>query len=194
MKTIYLFRHTIPQEKSGYHNESIPISKQGVREMENLLSKLRVDFNNVLCSPYLRAVQTAQIISSNYFVDERLHERRLGKEEELPDDFWVHQYLDYDYKNIGGESLNDVRKRMVDAIDFYLNRIDDNQTIAIVSHATAICSYLLSNCAIAVTNTECKERRIVFNGSIILDGKIKTPSCFKLVFDNEKLIVVTYIE
>ncbi|MEG0733423.1 histidine phosphatase family protein [Anaerorhabdus sp.] len=194
MKTIYLFRHTTPQENSKYHNESIPISKQGVIEMKNLLSDLYDDFDSILCSPYVRAVQTAQIISSNYSVDDRLCERRLGMEEELVDDFWARQYSDYDYKNIGGESLNDVRKRMVDAIDFYLNRVDDNQTIAIVSHATAICSFLLSNCSIAVTNAKCKERKIIFNERIIIDGKIKTPSCFKLVFDNEKLIDISYIE
>lgn len=194
MKTIYLFRHTTPQENSGYHNESIPVSKQGVIEMEELLRKLHVSFDGILCSPYLRAVQTAQIISSNYFVDERLRERGLGKEEELVADFWIRQYMDHDYKNIGGESLNDVRKRMVDAIEFYLNRINENQTVAIITHATAICSYLLANCAIAVTGVSKKERKIVFDGNVVFDGKIKTPSCFKLVFDTEKLVEITYIE
>lgn len=193
MKTIYLFRHSIPQENSGYHNESIPISVHGEKSMKKLICKIGTEFDCVYCSPYLRAVQSAQVISSDYFVDERIRERGLGKEEELVRDFWARQYIDYDYKNIGGESLNETRQRMVDAMLYYLSRMEENQIYAVVSHATAICSYLSSVCAVAVINADTKERMIVFDGEVILEGKIKTPSCFKLVFDEDAIINITYI-
>ena len=57
-------------------------------------------------SPYTRAVETAKQISNNIEILYDLHERIIG---EAYEDFWLKQYLDFDYANKNGESLNQVK-------------------------------------------------------------------------------------
>ena len=151
MKTILLMRHSIP-EICNLPNEEIPLSVNGIGLIMNKKSSL--DINQAFTSPFKRSYQTANLIHENPVIINSLKERIVGQPE---NDFWTKQYNDYNYKNTDGESLNEVKLRMLNAMEIVLNNTQDNETSLVVSHATAICSYLLNYCKIEVLDTSQKE-------------------------------------
>ena len=54
-----------------------------------------------------------------------------------------------------------------------------------VSHATAICAYLLSYCEIEVKDAENKVRKISFHGKKILNGRFQPADGFEILFEND---------
>ena len=103
MKKIFLMRHSIP-EKGDMPNERIPLSEKG----KALAVSKRNIFSNVdrcFSSPYRRAMETAEFIADHPVIVKELHERTIGDARE---DFWLKQYEDHDFRNPGGESLNQV--------------------------------------------------------------------------------------
>ena len=145
MKKIFLMRHSIP-EKGDMPNEQIPLSEEG----KALAVSKRNIFSNVdrcFSSPYRRAMETAEFIADHPVIVKELHERTIGDARE---DFWLKQYEDHDFRNPGGESLNQVKVRMKTAIDSIVGQMEEGETALVVSHATAICAYLLSYCEIEV--------------------------------------------
>ena len=75
-----------------------------------------------------------------------------------------------------------------------LNCLEDGERAVVVSHAAAICAYLLNFCTITVLNSKQKSRKIQRNDNIILCGKIRTPSAFVLHFQAQELSDISYIE
>lgn len=194
MKTLYLFRHSTPDKHSTLSNEYIPLSPEGKRLTKQLINKLSIDAHiKVFSSTYTRAKQTAETISCNVIMDARLIERKVGNRETFTKDLWMNQYIDLDVKNDNGESFRMVQKRMNNSINDILAEMLDGESVAVVSHAAAICAYLQQYCIIKVTDVETKQRSIIFNNDIILDGIIHTPSCFKLTFDKD-LLSLSYID
>lgn len=191
MKTIYLVRHSIPEQTEGLENAKIPLSIEGVKKAETFKKKIIKKFDRVYSSPYLRAVQTAKIISDSAIIINDLNERIIGND--APNDYWEHQYLDYDYKLDDGESIYETRFRMKIRMNTILHEMQDGETIVIVSHATAIGAYLLTFCSIEVIDSTKKIRKICHNNKVILEGIIKTPSAFVLHYteDNE-LVSIEY--
>ena len=89
--------------------------------------------------------------------------------------------------------MNDVKSRMTNCINDLLNKMNENETTLIVSHATSICSYLLNHCDIKVTDEINKIRKITFNHKIILEDRIQTPCCFIIQYENNKIMNIEYI-
>lgn len=191
MKTIILVRHSIPQ-KLHIENKDIPLSKEGIEKAKELLSFNHVDY--LYSSTYLRAYQTAQVLSHKIIKDERLIERLIGDEETADKKQWKMQYDNHDYKNKNGESLNEVKQRMSACIQDILTNMNDHETSIVVSHATSICSYLLNVCDIQVTNEKDKIRKIIFKDKVVLEGRIQKPSCFIIQYDNNEIVDIVYIE
>lgn len=180
MKRIFLMRHSIP-EKRDMPNEQIPLSEEGkalALSKSNVLSNVDRCFS----SPYRRAVETAELIVDHPFIVEELHERTIGDAKE---DFWLKQYEDYDFHNPGGESLNQVRTRMKMAVDSIVCQMEEGETALVVSHATAICAYLLSYCEIEVKDAVDKVRKISFYGKEILNGRFQPADGFEILFEND---------
>ena len=180
MKRIFLMRHSIP-EKRDMPNEQIPLSEEGkalALSKSNVLSNVDRCFS----SPYRRAVETAELIVDHPFIVEELHERTIGDAKE---DFCLKQYEDYDFHNPGGESLNQVRTRMKMAVDSIVCQMEEGETALVVSHATAICAYLLSYCEIEVKDAENKVRKISFHGKEILNGRFQPADGFEILFEND---------
>ena len=180
MKKIFLMRHSIP-EKGDMPNEQIPLSEEG----KALAVSKRNIFSNVdrcFSSPYRRAVETAELIVDHPFIVEELHERTIGDAKE---DFWLKQYEDYDFHNPGGESLNQVRTRMKMAVDSIVCQMEEGETALVVSHATAICAYLLSYCEIHVKQPNKKKIKISFHGKEILNGRFQPADGFEILFEND---------
>lgn len=194
MKTIYLFRHSKPDKYSTMENENIPLSLEGKTLIKNLMDKLSITSGiKVFSSPYTRAVQTAEIMSHKIILDTRLTERRIGNTETFTKELWMKQYVDLDVKNDNGESFRMVQKRMQSAINDILIELTEGESVAVVSHAAAICAYLQQYCEIKVTDADTKQRRITFNNEIVHDGILSAPSCFKLSFDKE-LSAISYTD
>jgi len=59
------------------------------------------------------------------------------------------------------------------------------ETALVVSHATAICAYLLSYCEIEVKDAANKARKISFHGKEILNGRFQPADGFEILFEND---------
>lgn len=182
-------RHSIPQ-KINIATEQIPITAEGIElatSRKNELGKI----DKVYSSNYLRSIQTAKCISEDVIVLENLKERIIGVAEK---DFWLEQYQDYNYKNYNGESLNEVKTRMHNCIHDVIKKMKEEETILIVSHATAICSYLLNFGELEVTDSEIKRRKFIFNNNVIFDDTINPTSYFIFHFENDEICDIKFMK
>ena len=114
MKKIFLMRHSIP-EKGDMPNERIPLSEKG-KSTCCIKTKHFFKGRQMFFFPHRRAIETAECIADHPVIVEELHERTIGDARE---DFWLKQYEDYDFRNPGGESLNQVKVRMKNSDRFY---------------------------------------------------------------------------
>lgn len=122
-----------------------PLTRKGVwqaKQKARSLKKEKIDL--IFTSPILRAKETALIIGDELkvpvFVDERLREIDMGVLQHKPYEEFdkyiadnLTQTKDFDKKIENGESLNDVRKRMINFV-LELERKYKGKNILIVSH------------------------------------------------------------
>lgn len=191
-KTLYIFRHSKPLSPCELATGQIPLSPEGRRLIKNFLSDGFESIKAVYSSTYLRAKETAAFFNKPITEDSRLTERMIGDPKSFTKEIWAGQYTDFGLKNSGGESFSEVNKRMTEAVNDILSKTKDGEEAAIVSHAAAICAYLMNYCEIKVINAENKSREISFNGNVVLSGSIACPSCFKLMFE-KKLVDLSYL-
>lgn len=195
MKTVILIRHSEPIKDRTIPTEALPLSEQGHIKAQELFSlDIFRSVEAVYTSPYRRAYSTAEKLNKRLIVDGRLRERELGNPETLNAEFWNRQYEDHNYKNVNGESLNDTKERITSAISEIISTIQNGDAVAVVSHAAAICAYLLNWCSIEVIDEQKKLRKITHNRSVVMNGKIATPSAFILEFENEQLCEIKYVD
>lgn len=146
MTHIYFIRHCQPD--TSVHDDFLrPLSKKGMVDRrlvnEYLTDK---DIDAVFSSPYKRAVDTVGEFATQHkltitLIDE-LRERKVG-------DTWIEdfmdyarlQWLDFDYALENGESLNQVKRRCVAAVDEILHTHRD-ENVAIGFHGTALCALI----------------------------------------------------
>ena len=210
MTIVYISRHSQPFRKflgaykvneiEQIRNEKNLLSVDGEKyaeQMSNLPELLKVEI--LYSSHYVRAMSTAKYIAEKnniiLNVDERLGERRFGVNNisELPSTFFEDQFRNWDYKLTNGESVNEVSKRMNEALSEILD-VNIDKKIAIISHGTAISAMLKKWCNIKL-NEETKLVEIYFNNELVFDGNWKCPELFKLEFDdNNNLISIKNIK
>ena len=174
VKTLLVLRHSLPQKNAG---ADPPLSPEGItlaRQWFRTAPFGQVDA--VYASPSLRALQTAQQLGRPVRTDARLAERRTGDTTGQDASFWAHQYADPDFKNPDGESLNETRTRMTACIREILADLPDGQTALIVTHATALCSWLMGFCEVEVIDAKRKLRKVTFQGEAVLEGVIEPVS------------------
>ena len=85
-----------------------------------------------------------------------------------------------------------VRVRIKGAVDGVLREMGDGDTSLVVSHATAICSYLLNFCKIQVTDAESKSRIITFGDQEVLRGKIKPLDYFEIAYKDDVVFLIRF--
>lgn len=210
MTIVYISRHSQPFRKflgeykvneiEQIRNEKNLLSVDGEKyaeQMSNLPELLKVEI--LYSSHYVRAMSTAKYIAEKnniiLNVDERLGERRFGVNNisELPSTFFEDQFRNWNYKLTNGESVNEVSKRMNEALSEILD-VNRDKKIAIISHGTAISAMLKKWCNIKL-NEETKLVEIYFNNKLVFDGNWKCPELFKLEFDdNNNLISIKNIK
>ena len=129
---VYLIKHSevcpkgnldfMSGKNSSLKRENAILSVSGEKLAElmsksNELSNLKA----VYSSGYIRCLETAKYIALEnntiIHVDERFNERKVGNLREMNfRDFLRLQANDFDFKLSGGESLNNVKKRVVEAM------------------------------------------------------------------------------
>ena len=205
MTEVYLIRHSEPMrdgiefyKMSQYQQESNEkriLSINGERKAKILseYSELK-NIDYIFSSNYVRAISTAKYIASsnnkNIMIDEQFGERLFGIKDwsELPEGFERKQLEDFDYKLPNGESFNEVKKRMKEALDDKLNKYSGSR-IVIVSHATALTCLLLN-----YTTLDFENKKMLFNNEEFFDFKWDSPELFKLTFDEKKLVSIKNIK
>lgn len=210
MTIVYVIRHSEPfrnllgdynaNELQQIRNEKNPLSCYGEYKAKILsdCNDLK-DIDVLYSSHYVRAMSTAKYIAEanniNLNVDYRLGERKFGIKtwSELPEDFFEHQAIDWNYKIDDGESLNEVSIRMKEVLMEILHMYRGKK-ITIVSHGTALTTMLSSWCNIKF-NMDTKEFNYYFKDKMFFNGKWGAPELFKLEFDDEnKLINIKNID
>lgn len=195
MTTIYLVRHseiikkqlgTIDSDEDFYtSNKKTVLSVDGEKLAEKV--SLMDEFNNldvIWSSSFSRAISTAKYFAdrNNLLINvtDGFNERRHGIKSlnELPSDFEIHQFNDFDYKIGDGESRRETLERMYTSLMKVINEYKDKR-ILIVTHSTSI-MYLLGNWCNVTYGGDYK-----FNDKIFFDGKWNYCQTFKLEFDDD---------
>ena len=205
---VYLIRHSIrfneknidnynTSQNKLLRNEKIILSVEGEKRAEILscVEELQ-NLDVVYTSNSVRTLQTAKYILEKQKlkvnIDERFDERRVG----LPNDdvvknWFVVQYLDENFKTVGGESQLDVRNRFSEVIKEVLDNYKDKR-ICIFSHAYAITFYILKYCKLEHVSKE--KFTIKFKDKIVMDRGINAPEVFKLTFDGDNLYDIELLD
>ena len=207
IKTIYLVRHSIKENNYGIidNNDSLQLldekkvlTYQG-EELAIKLSKLKEfnDIDQIWSSNYVRAIQTAKFIAYNnnlkLNISSSFDERHYGDltNVDLPS-FWANQFIDENLKNKNGESQIEVRNRMNNKINELLS--NNYSKIVIVAHNACILFYLLKYCTLIKAEVPKKITIKYKNKYLIKESIMSSPSYFKLNFEDNKLLNITYFK
>ena len=197
--TIYLIRHSIPfkehkgitlkQEPLLIENEKTPLSILGEETASKKLAHNEFkDIDVVWSSNYVRTMSTAKYLAyynnTKVNIDESFNERIHGVNsyDELPPNYEELQFYNEDYKISNGESIREVSLRMKKAIDRLLDEYQGKR-IAIITHATAIMSYLSIYCKTTYLGN------CYFKDKIFFDGNFNYLETFKLEFNHNKEVI-----
>ncbi|MCL2190094.1 MAG: histidine phosphatase family protein [Defluviitaleaceae bacterium] len=165
--TLYFIRHAEPNRGSDrahrYTDGEIPLTDKGLADCGLVTHFLRdKNITAVLSSPYKRAVDTvapfAHEAGLTVHTVHDLRERKITYEHTWIEDFrsfGERQWADFSYKLEGGESLQEVQKRNVTAIQEILREYA-GQNIAIGTHGTALSTILFHFDKSAITHEEWK--------------------------------------
>ena len=205
---VYLIRHSeatprtnlkyiVNSDNKQIDNEKWFLSVSGEKRAEELskCDELK-NIDAVYSSNYVRTLETAKYIAleNNTIinVDERLNERKIG---DMGDMEWKEfarlQTKKHDFKLVGGESLNQTKKRMVAAMKNIL-MFETGNRIAIVSHSTAITCLLSSWCEYGLNYDD--QIILTYNEKTIVDGDFTAPQVFKVTFDGMNVLDVEYLD
>lgn len=142
MTTVYFVRHAAPNFKN-HDDLTRELSAQGLKD-RTLVTEFLWDkkIEVVLSSPYKRAVDTIKEFADAKGLQIELiddfRERKVGNEWiNNFDDFCKSQWADFDYKLSDGESLREVQRRNISALNQVL-KTSAGKNVVIGSHGTAL--------------------------------------------------------
>ena len=202
MKTIYLVKHSGPfvdiKNYEDYenvpwedYNRNMILSVDGEKRAEKLCEiKELNNVERIFASDSVRAIASAKYLAekSNIKIelDERINERIFGIERlsELPKNFNKLSFDDKNYKMENGESFNDVDKRFVNFISDLLNQ--DNNSYILFIHGLILLSYLETICDFEFDGMSFD---IKFNDKEILKGNPKSPSVYKITYNDDNVVI-----
>lgn len=207
MKTIYLVKHSGPfvdiKNYEDYenvpwedYNRNMILSVDGEKRAERLceIDELN-NVERIFASDSVRAIASAKYLAEKNNIkielDERINERIFGVEtlSQLPNDFNKLSFDDKNYKMENGESFNDVDKRFIDFINDLLNQ--NNESYILFIHGLILLSYLETICDFKFDGMNFD---IKYNDKEILNGNPKSPSVYKITYnDNNEIIDVSIV-
>ena len=191
--TVYFIRHSV-RFKNTELIESYKTDQSELLKNEKIILSNEEELQNmdvVYTSNCVRTLQTAKYLLDKQKlkvnIDDRFDERRVGvPNEDKVSDWYTQQYLDENYKTVGGESQLEVRDRMYEALMEVVNA-NKGKRIAVFSHGYAITFLLLKWCKLESISTE-RILKINFRGKNIFNKRLNSPEVFKLVFDSNNEI------
>lgn len=141
---IFFVRHAEPVH-SFKDDRTRPLSPEGAADIRAVAEKLKDKAIDVFyCSPYKRSLDTISGAAAFYGAairtDERLREREVG-EGHNDKDIIKKRWSDFDFHEQGGESLNSLQRRNVEALKDILND-NPGKNIVIGTHGSALSSIL----------------------------------------------------
>lgn len=149
---VHLIRHGLtPLNKQKRVNGEIdePLAPEGIAQTKAIIPFIPKSTKHIYSSSLLRARQTAEIISSGLHLpislQDELSEIRMGS---LAGKSWEemegglelkkkHRTVQFDYRSYGGESVADVKKRLVPFFRKINGTYGDNETL-IITHGGMI--------------------------------------------------------
>ena len=140
MTKIYFVLHAQP-EYTHEDNRTRPLSKAGIVDAEIVPEVLKdKEINAFYSSPHRCSIDTikptAEFFGLDIITDERLRERDCGPNGSNPF-LYRKRWNDHDYHEEGGESLNMVQTRNIEALFEILNENTD-KSVVIGTHVTAL--------------------------------------------------------
>lgn len=146
MTTVYFVRHAKPNF-NNHDDASRELSEEGTRFCRMVTAYLDdKEIDVMLSSPYKRSLDTIMDFSRKHCLEIQIvpdfRERKIGNEW-IPDfeDFTKKQWDDFHYKRPDGESLFEVQKRNVGALQEVLQKYS-GKNIVIGTHGTALSTIL----------------------------------------------------
>lgn len=141
---ITLVRHARTEANAGGRLQGrldLPLDDIG-REQATALARIVVSVDRVICSPMLRARQTAEVFGLEPEIDERWQEVAFGDYEgsriaDVPPEIWERLLSDMEFTLPGGESLRSLGERVFAALD---DLVEEARTrhVVVVTHATPV--------------------------------------------------------
>jgi 2,3-bisphosphoglycerate-dependent phosphoglycerate mutase len=144
MTTIYFVRHAQP-EHNWDNDRTRPLTDEGRVDARKVTEALRnVYIDRFVSSPYQRSVDTIKECALEHGIeivtDERLREREKGAE---GNNYGMFQkrWCNFDFHEDGGESLNMVQRRNIEAV-FDILKNEKGSTVVVGTHGTALSTIL----------------------------------------------------
>ncbi len=140
MTRIYFVRHAQPEHK-WEDDRTRPLTREGLEDSKKVTDVLKsINVHHFYSSPYKRSFDTikesAKLHGINIITDERFRERRKGLNSNGHELIYK-RWNDFNFHEVGGESLNMVQKRNVEALLEVLNK-HINENVVIGTHGTAL--------------------------------------------------------
>lgn len=204
MSTLYLVSNNCVLNNLVYKSdeslelkrEKRPLSIEGEKLARNLANNEELENINVIYSSgYASALDTAKFIADklelSINVENKLNERKIGLLADTTLRFFKEQQEhDFNYRLSGGESINATNSRITNIINKILKENKD-LNILIITHSTAIMSYLLNHCE---KGYNLDDRLILnYNENVIIDGTTNGLEIFKLEFEEDNLVNISLI-
>lgn len=145
MTRIYFVRHAQPD--FTVEDDMIrPLTEEGLADTKKVLDFFcNKKIDEFYCSPYKRSADTiassAEYFGKVIYFDERLREREKGINGNSTHDLIRKRWSDFDFHEEGGESINMVQKRNIDALTEILE-MNRDKNIVIGTHGTALSAIL----------------------------------------------------
>lgn len=201
MTTIYLINNSLTINNLGFpEKESLEqkrekriLSIEGEEESKKLVNaKYLENVQYIYASSYVMSIATAKYLAKHLELDihikSEIGERIIGQ---LGDKkirmIREIQENDFSYKLPGGESLNEVKARMVRFVKHLLEKHRD-KSIAVFTHNVAITCLLSKWCDKGFN----LDNRLILNfeEEAIIDGAWEGITVIELVFDKEQLVSI----
>ena len=120
MKVIYFVRHAEPNF-DNHDDKNRELSFKGLIDRNNVTKYFEnIEIDKIYSSPFKRAIDTikpcSEIKNLNINIIDDFRERSVGKWIENFDEYAQKQWDDFNYKLDGGENLNEVQVRNINAL------------------------------------------------------------------------------
>jgi 2,3-bisphosphoglycerate-dependent phosphoglycerate mutase len=138
---IYFIRHAETLYRAEDLDFNRPLSPKGLEDAKGLINNFKdIQIDAIYSSPYLRAIDTIKPLAVDQDLDivliNNLKERKVA--DHYIDDFFEFaskQWNDFEYSLPGGESLKEIQKRGIQALQKIVNNHQEGNII-IAGHGT----------------------------------------------------------